>query len=263
MPEPRHRRPTRFWVAAGLIVAAVGALGTVASAVADGFAEVREQTQPSPATVSAAPGDALRVSVQGAGAGDASCLRAQYVARGGLADLRGDPQPPDALFGPDESDAWFAAHGASPTADTVVFVVESLRRGRAVLRDLRAVVDSWEPAPAAVRVVPNGSGCGAHLDIQDFGLALRDVHRPILAVPHRGTRGFPYTVAEDDPIQFEVFVAPPAGIATWHLELRWTFGGEAHTTRLPAGAGTFRSGAGPAYCAETVVEAVRSPRRCR
>ncbi|MEU4428647.1 LuxR C-terminal-related transcriptional regulator, partial [Actinoplanes sp. NPDC024001] len=31
-----------------------------------------------------------------------------------------------------------------------------------------------------------------------------------------------------------VFVAAPAGIATWHLEMRWTFGGEAHTTRRAA-----------------------------
>ncbi|BCJ39403.1 hypothetical protein GCM10010168_63490 [Actinoplanes ianthinogenes] len=254
MPDPRHRRPTQFWVAAGLIVAAVSALGTLVSAVADGFGEVREQTQPSPAGISAAPGDALRVSVQGTGAGDASCLRSQYVARGGLRDLRGDPAPPVALFGPDESDAWFAAHGATPTAGTVVFTVESLRQGRAILRDLRAVVDGWEPAPRAVRIVPTGGGCGAHLDIQDFGLTLRDVRRPIMTVPQHRTKGFPYTVAEDDPIQFEVFVDPPAGIATWHLELRWTFAGEAHTTRLPSGAGTFRSGAGPAYCPETLAE---------
>ncbi|MEU4424478.1 hypothetical protein AB0F81_27985 [Actinoplanes sp. NPDC024001] len=257
MPESRHRRPSNFWIAAGVVVAAVGAIGTGVSAVTDTFGEVREQTQPSPA-----PGEALRVSVRGAGAGDASCMRSQYVARGGLKDLRGDPAPPDAVFGPDESQAWFAAHGATPTATTVVFVVESQRAGRAVLHDLRAVVGSWERAPDAVRVVPDGGGCGAHLEVQDFDLTLRDVRRPISTVPRRPTKGFPYTVSEQDPMLFQVFVAAPAGIATWHLEMRWTFGGEAHTTRLPA-TGTFRSGAGPVYCATSIADVVRSPHRCR
>lgn len=263
MPVSRHRRPSTLWTATGL-AAVVAAGAALVSALADTSGEVREWTQPSPSAVpSADPTDALRVSVQSSGSGDATCMRPEYVVRGGLTDLQGDPAPPETRFGPDESALWFEAHGAMPTADTVVFVVENLRHGRAVLRDLRAVIDSWEPAPDAARVVPTGGGCGAHLDIQDFDLALRDVRQPINAVARRPTKGFPYTVADDDPLQFQVFVAAPTGIATWHLELRWTLGGKAHTTRLPAGTETFRSGTGPSYCAPTVAELARSPRRCR
>lgn len=254
----RHRRPAFLLTTAGVTVAiaAVAAAATVVSAMADASGEVREWVEPEP-SASVAP-EPFRVSVQGAGSGDAVCMRGEWVVRGGLKGLRGDPAPPSAQFGPSELPAWFAAHGAETTADDIVFIVENLRPGKAVLRDLRAVVEKWEAAPDAARVVVADGGCGGNLEIQQFDVTLRDTPAPITLTPRHATKGFPYTVAEDDPMEFEVGVVPPAGVVTWHLELRWVYGGKIQTTRLP----TVRSGAGRKYCAESLLELTGSPGRC-
>jgi hypothetical protein len=265
MGPPRHRRPVAWLTVAGLaaVAAVVSSLTDVSGAVHDWFGgddkPVVRVVVPSPSTDLA---DALRVSVVDAGTGDPTCVQTQYLLPGGIADLRGDPPAPQAAFGPSEVPQWFAAHRGVPVVDTVVLLAENVQHGSAVLRDLRAVVDRWEPAHGAVRAMATGSGCGGHLDIQYFDLALRDTRQPIPAVPDPSGKDFPFTVADDDPDQFVVTVADPAGLATWHLELRWTFGGQQRTTRVPADGGVFHTGPGPLFCAEDVPNLVRSPRRC-
>jgi hypothetical protein len=268
MGTQRHRRPATWWTVVGLtaVAAVVSSMTDVSSAFHDWFGGADEKPSvqvvvPSPSTDRA---DALRISVVDAGAGgDPTCVRTQYLLPGGIGDLRGDPPAPQAEFGPSEMPQWFAAHRGVPVVDTVVLLVENVQHGSAVLRDLRAVVDRWEPAQSAARAMATGFGCGGHLDIQYLDLALRDTRQPIPAVPNPSGKGFPFTVADDDPDQFVVTVAHPAGLATWHLELRWTFGGQQRTTRVPADGGAFHTGPGPLFCAETVPELVRLPRRCR